>query len=123
MTIFLDVKLSKSTINMLRAHVDDFGLSIDDVVRKVLDENKHLKSILENQEKRSSQIDTYCYKDYVIHKQPKGKILVTKDEHKVGNMKKVLIEAGKDAGMDERELDPNFTTYEIGRFLFRHLGN
>ena len=47
--------------------------------------------------------------------------MVTKDGLKVSNMKKVLIEAGSDLGMDESELNPDFTTYEIGRFLFKHL--
>ncbi|MCP6440552.1 hypothetical protein NL474_29340, partial [Klebsiella pneumoniae] len=60
-------------------------------------------------------------KDYVIHKLPKGKILVTHNGLKASNMKKILIEAGRELGMDENELNPDFTTYEIGRFLFKHL--
>ncbi|MCD0229405.1 hypothetical protein LN378_31785 [Enterobacter hormaechei subsp. steigerwaltii] len=47
--------------------------------------------------------------------------MVTKDGLKVSNMKKVLIEAGRAVGMDDKELNPDFTTYEIGRFLFKHL--
>ncbi|PQH15938.1 hypothetical protein C5T95_30300, partial [Raoultella ornithinolytica] len=42
------------------------------------------------------------------HKLPKGKILVTHNGLKASNMKKILIEAGRELGMDENELNPDF---------------
>ncbi|GLW36512.1 hypothetical protein Pcaca04_04480 [Pectobacterium carotovorum subsp. carotovorum] len=116
-----DFRLKKSTIDSLKKYVNDFGMTVDDVVLNLIEENKSLKSSLGQDFTLSDDKDSHRFKDYVIHKLPKGKILVTKDGLKVSNMKKILIEAGSAVGMDEEELDPDFTTYEIGRFLFKHL--
>lgn len=116
------VKLKKSTVDSLKEYVNDFGMTVDDVVLNLIEENNSLKSLLgQNFSLPGGDKDTYFFKDYVIHKLPKGKILVTKDGLKVSNMKKVLIEAGNALGMDDKELNSEFTTYEIGRFLFKHL--
>ena len=117
-----DVRLKKSTIESLKEYVNDFGMTVDDVVLNLIEENNSLKSLLgQGFSLPGGDKDTHSFKDYVIHKLPKGKILVTKDGLKVSNMKKVLIEAGSAVGMDDKELNPDFTTYEIGRFLFKHL--
>ncbi|MFP1754339.1 hypothetical protein ACLECX_16995 [Lonsdalea quercina] len=116
-----DFRLRKSTIESLKGCINDFGMTVDDVVLNLIEENKSLKLLLGQNFALSDDKDTHLFKDYVIHKLPKGKILVTKDGLKVSNMKKILIEAGSTVGMDEEELDPDFTTYEIGRFLFKHL--
>ena len=117
-----DVRLKKSTIESLKEYVNDFGMTVDDVVLNLIEENNSLKSLLgQGFSLPGGDKDTHSFKDYVIRKLPKGKILVTKDGLKVSNMKKVLIEAGSAVGMDDKELNPDFTTYEIGRFLFKHL--
>ncbi len=96
-------------------------MTVDDVILNLIKENKSLKLSLGQDFTLSDDEDTHRFKDYMIHKLPKGKILVTKDGLKVSNMKKILIEAGSSVGMDESKLDPDLTTYEIGRFLFKHL--
>ena len=117
-----DVRLKKTTVDSLKEYVNDFGMTVDDVVLNLIEENNSLRSLLgQGFSLPTDNQDTHSFNEYVIHKLPKGKILVTKDGLKVSNMKKVLIEAGSDLGMDESELNPDFTTYEIGRFLFKHL--
>lgn len=117
-----DVRLKKTTVDSLKEYVNDFGMTVDDVVLNLIEENNSLKSLLgQDFSLPGGDKDTYLFKEYVIHKLPKGKILVTKNGLKVSNMKKVLIEAGSALGMDDKELNPDFTTYEIGRFLFKHL--
>ena len=117
-----DVRLKKTTVDSLKEYVNDFGMTVDDVVLNLIEENNSLRSLLgQGFSLPTDNMDTHSFNEYVIHKLPKGKILVTKDGLKVSNMKKVLIEAGSDLGMDESELNPDFTTYEIGRFLFKHL--
>ena len=116
-----DLNLSESTLESLREYVDDFGMTVDDVVLKLINENKSLKESLGQDFVLSGEKEAHHFKDYVIHKLHKGKILVTHNGLKASNMKKILIEAGRELGMDENELNPDFTTYEIGRFLFKHL--
>ena len=117
-----DVRLKKTTVDSLKEYVNDFGMTVVDVVLNLIEENNSLRSLLgQGFSLPTDNKDTHSFNEYVIHKLPKGKILVTKDGLKVSNMKKVLIEAGSDLGMDESELNPDFTTYEIGRFLFKHL--
>lgn len=113
--------LKKSTVDELKLCVNDFGMTIDDVVLNIIKENKSLKLLLGKNIVVSDDADSHRFKGYVIHKLAKGKILVTKDGEKISNMKKVLIEAGSAIGMAQNELNPDFTTYEIGRFLFKHL--
>ena len=113
--------LKKSTVDSLRKYVTDFGMTVDDVVLNLIEENNSLKLLLGQSSSLPDDKDMHRFKEYVIHKLPKGKILVTKDGIKASNMKKILIEAGNAIGMDESELNPDFTTYEIGRFLFKHL--
>ncbi|KHT41435.1 MULTISPECIES: hypothetical protein [Pectobacterium] len=121
MSNFSNFRLKKSTEESLKEYVNDFGMTVDDVILNLIKENKLLKSSLGQDFALSDDEDTHRFKDYMIHKLPKGKILVTKDGLKVSNMKKILIEAGSAVGMDESKLDPDLTTYEIGRFLFKHL--
>ncbi|NIY48429.1 hypothetical protein [Cedecea colo] len=121
MSEFCEITLKKSTIESLKLCVNDFGMTVDDVVLNLIDENKSLKLLLGQDLVLSDGNDSHRFKDYVIHKLPKGKILVTRDGIKASNMKKILIEAGNAIGMPESELDTGFTTYEIGRFLFRYL--
>ena len=83
--------------------------------------NEALKVQIEKSDSKLESQNTHSFGTYVIHKLPKGKILVTEDGVKVSNMKKILIDAGNNAGVPEKDLDPNFTTYEIGRHLFRYL--
>lgn len=117
-----DVRLKKTTVDSLKEYVNDFGMTVDDVVLNLIEENNSLKSLLgQGFALPGGGKDMHSFGDYVIHKLPKGKILVTKGGIKVSNMKKVLIEAGYAIGMDDKELNPDFTTYEIGRFLFKHL--
>ena len=115
------LSLKKSTVDSLKGYIKDFGMTVDDVVLNLIEENKALKVLLGQGFALPDDENTHKFKGYVIHKLPKGKILVTKDGLKVSNMKKILIEAGSAIGMDESELDPDLTTYEIGRFLFKHL--
>lgn len=117
-----NVMLKKSTIDRLKVFVNDFGMTLDDVILNLIEENNSFRSLLgQGFSLGRGDKDTHSFGEYVIHKLPKGKILVTKDGLKVSNMKKVLIEAGSALGMDHKELNPDFTTYEIGRFLFKHL--
>ncbi len=121
MSILSDIRLKKSTVEGLKGYVNDFGMTVDDVILNLIEENKALKLLLGQDFTLSEDKHTHRFKDYVIHKLPKGKILVTKDGLKVSNMKKILIEAGNAIGMNKSELDPDLTTYEVGRFLFKHL--
>ncbi|MGX8850015.1 hypothetical protein, partial [Pseudomonas aeruginosa] len=41
-----DLNLSESTLESLREYVDDFGMTVDDVVLKLINENKSLKESL-----------------------------------------------------------------------------
>ena len=41
-----DLNLSESTLESLREYVDDFGMTVDDVVLKLINENKSLKELL-----------------------------------------------------------------------------
>lgn len=117
-----NVILKKSTVYVLKEYVNDFGMTVDDVILSLIEENNSLKLLLgQGFSLPKGDKDTHSFGDYVIHKLPKGKILVTKDGVKVSNMKKVLIEAGSALGMDNKELNSELTTYEIGRFLFKHL--
>lgn len=121
MSDFCEIKLKKTTIASLKTCINDFGMTVDDVVLNLIDENKSLKLLLGQDLVLSDDNNSHRFKDYVIHKLPKGKILVTKDGLKASNMKKILIEAGNAIGMHKSELASDFTTYEIGRFLFKHL--
>ncbi|WP_260834338.1 hypothetical protein, partial [Escherichia coli] len=94
-----DVRLKKTTVDSLKEYVNDFGMTVDDVVLNLIEENNSLKSLLgQDFSLPRGDKDTYLFKEYVIHKLPKGKILVTKNGLKVSNMKKVLIEAGSALG-------------------------
>ena len=117
-----ELKLKKSTVSLLKEYVTDFGMTVDDVVLNIIEENNSLKSLLgQDFSFPNGDKDTHIFKEYVIHKLPKGKILVTKGGIKVSNMKRVLVEAGCALGMNSDELNPELTTYEIGRFLFKHI--
>ena len=117
----VSIELEKSTIEALRSYVRDFDVSIDDVIIDVLKQNEQMRVEAPEKSKVPEALDEHHYAGYDIYKLPQGRILVTKDQKKVSNMKKVLLEAGEKAGMPQHELDSNFTTYEIGRFLFRQL--
>ncbi|WP_151710917.1 hypothetical protein [Acinetobacter brisouii] len=114
--------LKESTVNELKNYIDDFEMTIDDVVLKLINENKTMKSQLECNFSKSDN-DNYIFNQYIIHKLPKGKILVTENGKKVSNMKKIIIEAAKFLNLKSSDFDPNFTTYELGRLFFKHMNN
>uniref|UniRef100_UPI000AA1554D hypothetical protein n=1 Tax=Klebsiella pneumoniae TaxID=573 RepID=UPI000AA1554D len=72
-----DLNLSESTLESLREYVDDFGMNVDDVVLKLINENKSLKESLGQDFVLSGYKEAHHFKDYVNHKLHKGKILVT----------------------------------------------
>ena len=67
-----DVRLKKSTIESLKEYVNDFGMTVDDVVLNLIEENNSLKSLLgQGFSLPGGDKDTHSFKDYVIHKLPK----------------------------------------------------
>lgn len=116
----IQVILKESTVNNLKKHISDFDMTIDDVVQKLIKENEILKIKL-NKDISELNKDNYSYNEYVIHKLPKGKILVTENGNKISNMKKVIIEAADSLNFKKSDFDPNFTTYELGRLFFKNL--
>lgn len=116
------VILKESTINELKKHIDDFDMTIDDVVQKLISEYSSMKNTL-NKSFDEVDKDNYQYEKYVIHKLSKGKILVTENGEKVQNMKKVIIEAAESLQFKKSDFNPNFTTYELGRLFFKNLQN
>ncbi|MEQ5044247.1 hypothetical protein ABN117_13915 [Providencia manganoxydans] len=111
--------LDESTVNLLKEYITDFGMTVDDVVLELIKENKTLKKITGSD--FSSSDDGIQFQQYKIYKLSGGKILVTENGQKISNMKKVLIDAGLSKGMPKGDLDPDMTTYQIGRNLFKFI--
>ena len=122
--LIVEVKviLKKSTINELKKHIDDFDMTIDDVVQKLIREYSSMKNTL-NKSFHEVDKDNYQYEKYVIHKLSRGKISVTENGEKIQNMKKVIIEAAESLQFKQSDFNPNFTTYELGRLFFKNLQN
>ena len=55
-----DLNLSESTLESLREYVDDFGMTVDDVVLKLINENKSLKESLGLNVSYSYQTTNQC---------------------------------------------------------------
>lgn len=117
----IQITLKKSTHEALSNFAKGFGVSEDEVIQDLIEHVKNLES--ENKQKNlyEDATDIYQYKIYDILQLPKGKIVVTKDNKKVSNMKDILIKAALDAQVPESECNRDLTTYQIGRNLFRRL--
>ena len=42
-----DVRLKKTTVDSLKEYVNDFGMTVDDVVLNLIEENNSLRSLLD----------------------------------------------------------------------------
>ncbi|MHA4750745.1 hypothetical protein ACX0FG_15485, partial [Enterococcus faecium] len=58
-----DLNLSESTLESLREYVDDFGMTVDDVVLKLINENKSLKELLGQDFVLSGEKEAHHFKD------------------------------------------------------------
>ncbi|MGP9795715.1 hypothetical protein ACT3T8_18230 [Halomonas sp. AOP1-B1-8] len=116
----VQVTLKKSTHNALSTFAKGFGVNEDEVIQNLIERVRTLENKDGQKNLSADATDIYQYEGYDILKLPKGRIVVTKNDKKVSNMKDILIKAALDANVPKQECDRDLTTYQIGRNLFRY---
>jgi hypothetical protein len=111
------VELQSRTVDRLKIYIDDFDMTIDDAINKLIDLNT--KSLVFQKKAESKKV--HNFENYSIFFNDKKGIEVSENGFPVSIKKDSLIHIGRKIGLDPALLDRDRTTYQIGYAVIKEL--